>query len=468
MLDHTFISYAHEDSRFAMKLSRQLRRHGVAIWLDQWDISAEIEWDKTIERAVRNCGCFVLVLSPAAVNSWVVRQQFSWARQNGKPILPVIYRACELPSTLQEHPQIDFTKQRYRMALAQLLSHYFPAEEKQLDYWERLKVSWTGIDWGWWHRLRLLLWPGWLGPMLLLALLLLGVYFIRSDNGQTPKVRPTVETLAVISPTATPIANVDFKIRPIDNKTMLLVPAGEFFMGSVDNDPFADEDEWPQHAVYIDAFWVDKTEVTNSEFQYCVEAGKCDPHLHVGNTFAGADQPVVGVDWFQAATYCEWVGGRLPTEAEWEKAARGTDGRTYPWGNKFDGSRLNYCDANCIQDWRDNRFDDGYKYTSPVGSYPTGASPYGLLDMSGNVWEWTADWYDKDYYVTSTYQNPTGPSSGQQRVIRGGSWHYAGRNLRVVNRHKDSPAFRYDKIGFRCVVDELDKINDNAPDGLTQ
>jgi formylglycine-generating enzyme required for sulfatase activity len=201
---------------------------------------------------------------------------------------------------------------------------------------------------------------------------------------------------------------------------MAYVPEGAFWMGSAEaevadalalcsqkqsdcqREDFADEE--PQHQVILDAYWIDQTEVTNAQYTQCVDAGLCTRpsrfDSYTRDSYyddpAFADYPVIYVSWHQAKAYCEWVGKRLPTEAEWEKAARGTDRRIFPWGNAFDGSRLSFCDLNCSLGWQDPTWDDGYADTAPVGSYPSGASPYGVLDMAGNVWEWVADRYDPD------------------------------------------------------------------------
>jgi formylglycine-generating enzyme required for sulfatase activity len=215
------------------------------------------------------------------------------------------------------------------------------------------------------------------------------------------------------------------------------VPAGEFLMGSLDS--VGDDNEHPQHTVYLDAFWIMQTEVTNAQYAKCVDAGACSaPDNSRWQDAAYADHPVTDVDWNQATEYAAWVGGRLPTEAEWEKAARGTDGRTYAWGEEQPDQSL----ANCCGFVND---------TTPVGSYPAGASTYGALDMAGNVWEWTADWYDSGYYSRSPVQNPTGPSSGDYRVLRGGGYWGEAAVVRVANRVRFYPGFRNWAGGFRVV-----------------
>ena len=184
--------------------------------------------------------------------------------------------------------------------------------------------------------------------------------------------------------------------------------------------------------------------MTNAAYRRCVEAGACDPSPFSGDPALGRpDHPVVGVAWYDAERFCAWAGRRLPTEAEWEYAAKGRDLRYWPWTGAFDASRANSRDAA-----------DGFEKTAPVGAFPTGASPFGVLDMAGNVAEWTADRFDPTRYRTEPEAlNPTGPTSGRERVVRGGSWADGPHRLRVASRRGKGPTEVDDATGFRCAAD---------------
>ena len=235
----------------------------------------------------------------------------------------------------------------------------------------------------------------------------------------------------------------------IDNefRDMVLIPAGKFKMGSNDGE----DGEKPVHTVYLDAFYMDRYEVTNALYREFMDAtGHKAPKYWKDSNFNATNCPVVGVTWHDAKAYAEWAGKRLPTEAEWEKAARGGLGaKKYPWGDSDpDGSQCNFADKSSGYSWSDKRVDDGYKYTSPVSSYPPNG--YGLYDMAGNVWEWCADWYDKEYYASSPRRNPTGPNSGKYRVLRGGSRGSTPNFLRTAARRNYNPSFS-SYYGIRCV-----------------
>jgi formylglycine-generating enzyme required for sulfatase activity len=226
--------------------------------------------------------------------------------------------------------------------------------------------------------------------------------------------------------------------RPMtkDEMVMRYVPAGPFYMGSPEG--VGEGSEHPQHVVNLNAFWIDETEVTPWHYQNCIGAGVCD--VPPVDDYALGGKPVE-VPWDAAQAYCHWAGGRLPTEAEWEKAARGSDGRTYPWGERQpDCSLANHASRT------------GFCSDGPVdaGGYPDGASPYWALDMAGNVAEWVGDWYDPGYYAVSPEQDPQGPHSGLERVVRGGSWDDTFSAIRAAYRGARAP----DElgIGFRCVV----------------
>jgi len=311
-----------------------------------------------------------------------------------------------------------------------------------------------------------------------------------------------------------------------DKSEMTLIPAGEFLMGSTKEEARNVEKKWglterllepetPQHIVYIDAFYIDKYEVTNVQYKEFVdETGHQAPaiptkgeliaaikselkelggeteeisesqinaniqkHIRTLSPWAWengtyppgkANHPVVLVNWNDAQAYANWASKRLPTEAEWEKAARGTDGRFYPWGNDWDSTRCNNAERialrplNTLQEslkWFYDEWENldpverAENTTVPVGSYRKGISPYGVHDMAGNAFEWCADWYDRDYYSDSPKQNPPGPKNGSTRVLRGGSWNYPGFKLRSTYRNRHAPQVGGSPNGFRCVMD---------------
>ena len=285
-------------------------------------------------------------------------------------------------------------------------------------------------------------WPRAMAGLVFLVVLI--GWFASDDPAQvfptkTPTSTFTPEPTNAPHATATPVLGVGSNwTRPAEGMSMSFIPAGEFQMGSDDGDG----DEQPVHSVYLDAFWMDQTEVTNAMYADCVTAGACGtPGGRYFDAPNYADHPVTYVSWNAAETYCEWAGARLPTEAEWEKAARGgLEGANYPWGDQIPSCAVGA--------------ENGAQYyscgggTVSVGSF--GENGYGLYDMAGNVYEWVADWYDGEYYASSPGNNPSGPSSGNSRVLRGGSWYYNNYALRSAYRYRTDPTYAYLNIGFRC------------------
>ncbi|PKN97283.1 MAG: hypothetical protein CVU42_16600 [Chloroflexi bacterium HGW-Chloroflexi-4] len=327
--------------------------------------------------------------------------------------------------------------------------------------------------------------------VLLIIILLVSLLFIPGSQKKFPATEtPQLLIVPVIKITQTPLESTNqpdsvtqtesatlptseqqltvgsFRISDIDGMEQLYIPAGEFLMGT--NDIEAKREisggraypEIPQFTYFLEAFWLDKYEVTNKQYHKCMEAGACtEPHRIGSYTYpdyftnpAYDNYPVVWVSWFQATDYCAWADRRLPTEAEWEKAARGPDGRKYPWGNDpYSADKANICDVNCTRTHQLNAFDDGYPDLAPVGSYPAGVSPYGVLDMAGNVWEWNStEIRDYPYDANDGREDPGGIDV--ERGWRGSSWANGLWWLRSSVRYHALDFYSWYVLGFRCAA----------------
>lgn len=222
---------------------------------------------------------------------------------------------------------------------------------------------------------------------------------------------------------------------------MVSIPSARFTMGDRNGEP----DEYPERSIQLTGFRIDRTEVTNAAYALCVQARACDPTPYASDSVLGKpSHPVVGVTWYDAQAFCEWVKKRLPTEAQWEFAAKGKDHRKFPWKGGFDPKR-----ANTVLP------ADGFEKTAPVEMFRGGESPHGVLNMAGNVAEWVADYFDPTHYGSenASKMNPTGPESGQKRVVRGGSYRDTAHLVRVSARRAKRPTDSDNTIGFRCVAD---------------
>ena len=379
-----FISYDSEDTQFAHRLANDLQRLGVQVWIAPESIRPGESWVSAIERGLKESSHVVVVLTPAALESeWVKKETdvaIAQERKGRIQVIPLDVESCEVPLLLSSYQMVSF-RRNYDAGLSKLAN--------------------------------ILCMP-------------------------IPETSEVSETSEVLPRPPTP--------QPFEPE-MILIPAGKFLMGS---DPSVDKDasnsEQPQHTLYLPDYYLAKTPVTQAQYAAFVQAtGHNQPeHWEGGKPPRGKeDHPMVWVTWHDAVAYCNWMAEttgkpyRLPSEAEWEKGARGSDGRIYPWGNQWDAKRC-------------NTLEGGKKGTTPVGAYPQGVSPYGLLDMTGNVREWTRSVYKGYPYVSGDGREDL--ESGDPRVLRGGSWRYYQVSARCAFRFGDLPDYRLSSFGFRVAA----------------
>ena len=475
-MGHIFISYSHRDTDYAQRLANSLQSVGFNVWIDE-RLDYGSQWPHELQTRLDSCDAFILIMTSRSYASEWVQNELQRAKRKLKPIFPLLLEGDEPWLSVESTQYYDvrggsFPDERFHADLKQVTTTH-AGQSAELPFPARSIVkpaysaSATKLNKG----LMITIIAG--AAILLMASLSL-LWSNRSRNFPPTSDENTPSTLSTSPPNepespndATPIpseapvqtsGSADFT----DPKgvAMRLVPQGEFTMGSNADDALAEcekygsdcdrgayLDEEPPHTVTLDAFYIDTYEVTNALYAECVNASVCQPPTSTGSNTRSSyygnpefdDFPVIYVDWDMATTFCEWRGARLPTEAEWEKAARGTDARPYPWGAEADNSYANYG----VQEGD----------TREIADYESGKSVYGLYDMAGNVWEWVADWYSDTYYQESPSSNPTGPDSGDGRVVRGGSWYDPANLIRTSVRNTFDTNFADNNFGIRCALD---------------
>lgn len=465
-MGHIFISYSHKDSDYVQKLVKALENEGFNPWMDG-RLEYGSQWPLELQEHLDTCQALILVMTPNSLQSEWVQSELNRAKRKNKPIFPLLLAGEEtwlsvestqfvdvrggilppakfyqqlsgsVPRSSGHTPVLETDPQSPTVEPAAAPLGSFPLNQKQI-------VTFSAIGGG-------------------LLLLLIGFLTLPKLLAPVPTATPspTSAPRATLVPTASPVPSPAVTLTPtlepsptvtpfpseiVDGYgvSMVLVPEGKFTMGSENGDL----NERPVHEVFLDTFYIDKFEVTNARYRDCVLAGVCQAPLQAisstrpdyFDSSAFDNYPVIYVSWEMATTYCTWRGARLPTEAEWEKAARGTDARLYPWGNEIDASYANY------------KLNVGD--TTQVGGYEAGKSPYGAYDMSGNVWEWVNDWFQDNYYVTlgDHASNPPGPTSGKDKVLRSGSFYYGDYVARTSNRGWSGPNTVGSGFGIRCAA----------------
>ncbi len=515
-----FISYSRSDEEFARRLARSLSESGMDVWIDVEDIPAGMKWSRAIQQGLDSAEVMVVLISPTAMASSNVEDEWQYFLDHKKPVIPVLLQPAKIHFQLNRVQYIDFLNQNYYHALSQLysefrrkgiqlddapnvvehapISHVPPQPEitpqsptlippsRSAKQAQAARSAPPPAAPRWYER-RGLLAAGGASAVILLAFM--GVLLVVSNaanqlgavatevvratqtiNAALPTIQqqePTIAPTQTIAVTATDLPTDAPQVIPAGypgggpitrnqdwspvygdgaNANMVLVPLGSFMLGSTQNQINEGlrvcpngvgqqgcnnlvRDEAPQTEIrFENPFWID-------QYEYSRQGGI----------------PVSNVTWQEAQALCEATGKRLPTEAEWEYAAKGPDGWTYPWGNDYDPSRMNVCDGSCQFDWRAGGTNDGYAQVAPIGSYPTGASWVGAGDMAGNLWEWTSSIYWNYPYNRQDGRENWNDSSSP-RTLRGSSWNWIATDARTTGR--DDPIQpSSDWYGFRCVRD---------------
>lgn len=452
-----FLCHASQDKNSVRKLYTELKSEDwIDPWLDDEKLLPGQDYNIEILKAMREADVIIICLSKKSVSreGYVNREirhalEVSEEKREGEIfVIPLRFDECD-PSFVQlkKLHWLDYFKAGAPEKLIKALRARGNSLEITNSDWKFPKN--TGTNNSRWLSI---------GGVFFLTLLS-SIYYIFEANsfGPTelptatfalPSVSPTQELILTDepftpTPTLTPTLGIGSTMIGEDGIVLVYVPAGEFLMGNDDKEA----DERPEHQVFLDAYWIDQTEITNAMYAKCVLEKKCELPLKLSSKTRGdyysnnnfSNFPVNYINWQMAKNYCQWAGRDLPTEAQWEKAARGDGGAEFPWGNaKITPALLNYQNS-------------GIGDTTEVGSYPNGVSQYGAFDMAGNVYEWVNDWYDATYYKISPLSNPLGPVSGQYKVARGGAWGFASDYARSSYRNFFDPEKEYN-FGFRCVL----------------
>lgn len=473
-----FISYRRKDLYHALAVYQNLTAMGYDVFFDFTSIHSG-DFERIILSNIKARAHFLIILTPSALDrcnnprDWL-RREIETAIEEKRNVIPLFFDDFSFDTrsisrkmtgklaTIKKYNGLNIPLGFFDEAMNRLCEQYLNVESDAVlhpivdEVQKVVKEQQVAADEAIAHRKeakvvaknptrKLNILPFGIGALVIVGLvgLIFGSVYVFRNILVSPS-NPSPAPL----PTNIPPSNPTFGstwIQSIDAMAMIYVPAGEFKMGS----EYGNSDEWPVHTVNLDSYWIDQTEVTNVMYAKCVQAGNCDQPTDIKkfNDAKYKNHPVVYVSWIDASAYCKWAGRRLPTEAEWEKAASWDEEEqrkhVFPWGSSLDCSLANYWgkDGGCIGD------------TMVVGSFEGGKSSYNVYDMAGNVWEWVEDWYSETYFLISPSSNPSGPASGSERLLRGGGWFSTSSYLRSAGRYWYHPTTTKDNLGFRCAMD---------------